>query len=37
LKQSEDRIHRTAIVWLSSLEGRIRYNLGALALATQKP
>lgn len=37
LKQSEDRIHRTAILWLSSLEGRIRYNLGVLAREAPKP
>lgn len=37
LKQSEDRIHRTAITWLSSLEGRIRYNLGVLAREAPKP
>jgi hypothetical protein len=31
LKQSEDRIHKTAFVWLQQLEQRVRRSLGVLA------
>lgn len=31
LKQSEDRIHKRAFVWLGQLEQRVRRALGTLA------